>query len=376
MGPLAFVFSVARIVTAVLLVVLSPAVSVGEPVTGWLTYVVLGIQAAVILLFLFILLVKILELLGRIIGNVPFEESKRTSSTGLGGVIRKWDRNGQLRHGQRQRRSHSGMDTVASRHSLYSTGDSVHTQSHMLPSTDRPARHQRQYSSSTNADLYPQTPGDDMDDGYIMAAMSSGPWINQESGYVPPGSYAAPQSYNPHQMNYNQAYSEEVLHGDTQGNAPSQGFKVVRGGRATDASPYTIEGARGLQHAGRQQSYNTDDQSSIDHFQKDAAGYSRPDLLSNSTYGQHHTSQTEAPPKRGFFGLLRKGRGSGNDSSDDEDEDEEEPRRGRRWPFARRRRGDDDIEAESELDDQGDLGESAPAGPSSFQVIRKPRRPE
>lgn len=207
-----------------------------------------------------------------------------------------------------------------------------------------------------------------MDDGYIMAAMSSGPWINQETGYVPPGSYAAPQSYSSHQIPYNQSYSEEVLHDE----APSQGFKMVRGGRATDASPYTMtvpEGARGLQ--GRQQSYNTDDQSSIDLFQKDANSYNRPDLLSNSTYGQQSIAQTEAPQKRGLFGLLRKGRQSGNDSSDEEDEDEE-PRRGRRWPFARRRRGDHDVEGGSELEEE-DLGEPAPAGGSSFQVIRKPR---
>jgi Transient receptor potential (TRP) ion channel len=67
MGGVSFTLCVARIVTAVLLVILSPAVSVGAPAAGWIAYAVLFIQALVYLFFFLILVSKLIEAAVRVV---------------------------------------------------------------------------------------------------------------------------------------------------------------------------------------------------------------------------------------------------------------------------------------------------------------------
>ncbi|KAG9317716.1 hypothetical protein JVU11DRAFT_1930 [Chiua virens] len=69
MSLISFLFCVARIVIAVLLVVLTPTISIGSAASGWVAYGILIVLCLVYLAFSLILLVKITEALVRILGR-------------------------------------------------------------------------------------------------------------------------------------------------------------------------------------------------------------------------------------------------------------------------------------------------------------------
>ncbi|KZT60160.1 hypothetical protein CALCODRAFT_492730 [Calocera cornea HHB12733] len=87
MGILSFAFVVGRIATAVLLVILSPTVSVGTAAGGWIAVAILIIQGLIYVQFLVMLAMKILEGLVRLITGISFDKSSNDYDSGLAGAI-------------------------------------------------------------------------------------------------------------------------------------------------------------------------------------------------------------------------------------------------------------------------------------------------
>ncbi|KAI0375926.1 hypothetical protein BV20DRAFT_932337 [Pilatotrama ljubarskyi] len=87
MGLISFLFCVGRIVIAVLLVILTPVVSIGAGAAQWVAYAILFILGLIYLAFLLMLLVKILEAFLRIIGGIGFGRSKHVVDSGLLGTM-------------------------------------------------------------------------------------------------------------------------------------------------------------------------------------------------------------------------------------------------------------------------------------------------
>ncbi|KAH7105627.1 hypothetical protein BKA62DRAFT_826886 [Auriculariales sp. MPI-PUGE-AT-0066] len=75
MGVVSFLCCAARIISAVLLVILAPIVSVGSAAGGWVAYAILVIQLGVYTLFVLMLLFKLLEGIARMAYRVSFEAS-------------------------------------------------------------------------------------------------------------------------------------------------------------------------------------------------------------------------------------------------------------------------------------------------------------
>jgi len=87
MSLMSFLFCVARIVIAVLLVVLTPTISIGSAAGGWVAYGILIVLCLVYVAFFLILLVKFTEALVRIFGRVGFDRSRRPVDSGLIGAL-------------------------------------------------------------------------------------------------------------------------------------------------------------------------------------------------------------------------------------------------------------------------------------------------
>ncbi|KZT29427.1 hypothetical protein NEOLEDRAFT_1238857 [Neolentinus lepideus HHB14362 ss-1] len=86
MGLISFLFCVARIVIAVLLVILTSTVSIGEPAGAWVAYAILFILALVYLAFIMMLVVKLIEAAVRIFGGIGFDRSRHVVDSGLFGA--------------------------------------------------------------------------------------------------------------------------------------------------------------------------------------------------------------------------------------------------------------------------------------------------
>lgn len=78
-----FIFSVIRIVSVALLLILSPVIGVSTPAAAWIAYAILLLQALAFVCFLVMLLSKISEGLIRLFGNVKFHESTHPLDGGL-----------------------------------------------------------------------------------------------------------------------------------------------------------------------------------------------------------------------------------------------------------------------------------------------------
>ncbi|KAL4247126.1 Transient receptor potential channel Flc/Pkd2-like protein [Abortiporus biennis] len=87
MGLISFLFCVARIVISVLLVILTPIVSVGNGAAQWVAYAILFILGLVYFAFFMMLFVKLIEALVRIIGGVGFHRSRHVVDSGLLGAM-------------------------------------------------------------------------------------------------------------------------------------------------------------------------------------------------------------------------------------------------------------------------------------------------
>jgi hypothetical protein len=180
--------------------------------------------ALMVIMVLLILLAKIVELLFRLIAKVDFDESRSPRNTGLLGAMRKKELIGA---GRRRRRRKTGQNSRKSQSATPSLGPTMRAEalafSPSRASFGQHAGYETGYLTPSNRLARPSH-GRDADDENenIMSAFRSrpqstvyGPVNHFDTGYVQPGSYAAAAP-------------------------PSSGFRVVRGGRATDDSPYTM----------------------------------------------------------------------------------------------------------------------------------------
>ncbi|SNX83321.1 uncharacterized protein MEPE_02028 [Melanopsichium pennsylvanicum] len=262
MGPVSFVANVLRIITAVLLLLLSPLVDFGRQPNGWFTYVILLIQAILYVCAGLILVVKMIEGVVRLVWRASFDERASPRTSGLGGAIRKIKKRKEsklqlnkkgkrLSPSQKQLNRSTSTNTqtlmLASSGKEGSTGESTpavpsspRKLGASLPSTmsmNRMPMHSRQASYASYLDSQLQgrrspadmlvdgnSPystylrGDPHEEGFIMAALPS--TAGNGRPVSPP-----PQL---HQW------------GGRQSPPPPQqsGFVRMGGGRATDAAPF------------------------------------------------------------------------------------------------------------------------------------------
>ncbi|KIK53282.1 hypothetical protein GYMLUDRAFT_179150 [Collybiopsis luxurians FD-317 M1] len=223
MGLISFLFCVARIVIAVLLVILAPAISVGTGAEGWVAYGILIILALIYLAFALMLVVKIIEAVVRIVGGVSFDKSRHSVDSGLLGACgllgccggprkksrRSKNRKSAGRSGYQQADSElrSPLSELSYPPTIGGTGKggSIHS-SGPPPSVLKPEHAFRPYKEES-----------DDENGYIMGAWQ--PFQNRTSGYIPVSDSApttAPAA------------------------TKSSGFSRVGGGRAHIDTPYAI----------------------------------------------------------------------------------------------------------------------------------------
>ncbi|KAG8966023.1 hypothetical protein FRC03_012666 [Tulasnella sp. 419] len=222
MGAISFIFCVARIVTCVMLVILSPVVSVGEAAGGWIAYTIMLINGLIYLAFLLMLIVKIIEGIVRLVGGISFDRSKHSIDSGLVGVIGLLGCCG----GRRRRRSrHHRYRPHAQRESGTPTSTQIlnqlpnpmgsYGQSAPVPSYLRPEQALTPYKEDN----------DDAESGYILGAF--------HDDYVPPD--PAPPSPP----------------------ATNTGFTRVKGGRAHFETPFAMLSESTPQHHQQQTSYSS-----------------------------------------------------------------------------------------------------------------------
>ena len=248
MGLISFLFCVARIVIAVLMVILAPIVSlqsssdpdvISAPFLGshgpltliystgqvsigagpgqWVAYAILIILGLVYLAFVLMLIVKLIEASIRIFGGVGFHRTRHVVDSGLYGAwgMAGWfgsqPRRRTRRRGQ-HRRSRSGSNPPlrigSSQFSLAKPGP----QSLPTPSSSAPPSVLRPEHA-----LQPYREESDDEDGYIMGAWHS---------YTKPG--------------YSAAEDQQLLEPPPPPPKPS-GFMRVGGGRAHFDTPYAIQ---------------------------------------------------------------------------------------------------------------------------------------
>ncbi|BGP12904.1 hypothetical protein JCM10213_005144 [Rhodosporidiobolus nylandii] len=263
MGPLAFLLSLARIIIAVLLVVLSPTVNVSASAASWIAYIVFLVEGLVLLLLVWVVAFKLLELVVRLVGGVPFDESRSSRGGGLLGAFRKARGRGS---GKKRRGGNAGAAraNAAKRRAIeerrrrnlhrdrYGTGmsdrSSVAARTHMLPSAVRPAGHS---SLSLNGAGAPFPSSGLDEDGYIMSAMSSRGWdtaseaSSQRPGYVKPGAYASANAGGPILRSVQQHWG----HSEVSMTSPSPNSAIIVPAAAVPA-PSTVSGGSGFTRVG------------------------------------------------------------------------------------------------------------------------------
>ena len=260
-----------------LLVVLSPAVSVSTSAAAWLAYIILLIQGLVLLLLFLVLAFKIAELAIRLVGQVPFDESRSARSGGLKGALRKYNNapggggGHKARSGGAQRRrevEERRRRNLQRQGRMSPSEDTIGTHTRMLPG--RPTHHSQQSRASSSVSSYADysRPGPPMqqqpinfggeDDGFIMSAMSTNNW-GGSPGYVKPGAYSGLPAPQPHQqpiLRAGPAWGDQVtvVPAPTVAQQPamstyssppkaSSGFTRVGGGRASSSNPYQLANA-------------------------------------------------------------------------------------------------------------------------------------
>lgn len=374
MGPLAFLLSLARIIIAVLLIILSPAVSISTGAAEWLAYVIFLVQGLIGLALLFILLFKTIELGVRGFGGVPFDESRSPRVGGLFGALRRMDRSG-IKQGTSLGGRHSNTslsNAAAIRRRLSSSYpdartasfDTIGTTARMLP--PRSGHRSRESSTMSTASYdhrtQPSLQGSqrgrtEEDGGFIMSAMSSGSWSVGNTGYIPPAAYSTvPQPLSPR---FFTGYEAEA-------SGSQSGFARVGGGRASVEKPYQLSGqpeeyrpapststAGGLYGTSRGLSPTTSKNRQSQSAMIELAGGESPDhrpialpastsgLLSNSRRSSSGMLEEISPSATGLSGGSGKGKGKGflgfrrrkteDVSSDEDTEEEDDVPKQRRW---------------------------------------------
>ncbi|KAF8165713.1 hypothetical protein B0H34DRAFT_690241 [Crassisporium funariophilum] len=255
MGLISFLFCVARIVIAVLLVILTQTISIGAGPGGWVAYGILIILALVYLALFLMLLVKIVEGLIRFFGGIGFDRSRHVVDSGLLGACGFLGCCGSRKRRRSQKRSRNSKthevqpSMVATRDSDLSsymppTGgavphDGTATPPRFLNSDSRKGSNGSQPPSVLKPEQanrpYKEELLDNDDEGYIMGAWQPFP----RPGYTPvsdgvqtsaPGTFVLQP---PHKQNPSSSSSA--------GSTVTPGFSRVGGGRAHIDTPYAIK---------------------------------------------------------------------------------------------------------------------------------------
>ncbi|KAG9127610.1 hypothetical protein FRC07_011650 [Ceratobasidium sp. 392] len=391
MSAVSFIFCVLRIISSVLLVILSPAVSIGDSAGAWIAYAILIIICIIYVMFILLLACKILEGLVRLIWRVSFDRSHHSIDSGLVGALgqagfcgarkrRRRSRGHRYQLSGSQSGSANSKSGVNTRRTSSGLGMSVDYQVNGLdyqpnrmsyppgPSAVVPAP--QSYLRPEQA-WQPYQEADDDEGGYIMQSWHQQP-NQQQPGYPPTQPGPAYQSL-PTQV--------------PASTSTSSGFSRVKGGRAHYDSPFAIRAPA-----------RPSPLSSQVHL---PPGARPPDVVAGGTGVSRHArtrSQTAVvedatrpvplapsvlpPPmitvddddspassepvrKRFWFG---RGGGNGGDSQDDGSSGATGAGAGGKsslWPFGKRRRG-----SEADLD----MGGSAEGGGGGgFVVTRRGR---
>jgi hypothetical protein len=426
MGPLAFLLSLSRIIIAVLLVVLSPAVDVAPSASSWIAYIVFLVQGLVLLLLMLVLAFKIFEFIIRLVGDVPFDESRSPRAGGLSGALRKCDRGG--RGKSRRGRASGGkgggrggtagagrrrdLEDLRRTQRQVGSESTVGTHTRLLGAGHRGQQSQASslsYADTGGTSSYPRYQPNQGEDegGFIMSAMSSGPWTSSSPGYVKPGAYSTGGPV----LRSGPTWGDQV----TVVPAASTGFARVGGGRATYSNPYQLANspstayqsypspsanlygaatpssshATGSGNPRRLSQSAVIEMASADPLTNATRHATRPSLaqppsssalLSNTV--SHYSSPTISPAassskkaQTGFFGRFRKPKransdDASDDSDDDSDDDDERPAKGaKKWGLrfggGGGKRKSEEVKPEPEPDEGG--------GETGFVVTRKPR---
>ncbi|KAI0751064.1 hypothetical protein C8Q80DRAFT_1155260 [Daedaleopsis nitida] len=203
MGLISFLFCVGRIVIAVLLVILTPIVSIGAGAAQWVAYAILFILGMIYLAFLLMLVVKIIEAALRIVGGIGFNRSRHVVDSGLLGTMGLMGCCGP-RHPTRARGVYRSAERQPS--TLALSRPAPPYKNHTPPSSGPPSVLRPEHA------MQPYKEESDDETGFIMAAWQPFPG---------PGHNA-------------------VEEGTTTSEVPKSGFARVGGGRAHYDSPYAI----------------------------------------------------------------------------------------------------------------------------------------
>lgn len=420
-GPLSFLISVFRIITAVLLVLLTPLVGLGHEANSWISYVILLLAAIFFVAAALVLVAKVVEALIRVFWKVPFDE-RASRNAGIGGVIRRIRRRKYKTVQLSKSEKRAKAERLASTQGVLFQSSNIQASGATSPGNTLSnasgkggfvprGTHSRQnsYASYLEAQLYGQTPrtpmehhlsenspysaylrGDPNDEGIIMASlppMTPGTElpVNNRNGRISPGA----------------------------GNAldvtatPKSGFERLSGGKATDAEPYqSISSRNGMNGAigrhtassssGTDVSYFADPRSSFHALNGNSAFNATKskggpqDEFSSTALAQRSATingraDGETKAKRGGVGGFWRKRGAREEESSSEDEDEV-------WNGYPSERGHGPWQGIAKMggafagfknrlgvgkqtkDDDNEEGDSLPPNPSpGFQVVRQAR---
>ncbi|KAF7335259.1 Membrane protein [Mycena sanguinolenta] len=273
MGLISFLFCVARIVIAVLLVILSPAISIGDGSGAWVAYGILVILALVYLALVLMLVIKVIEAVVRIVGRVGFDRSNHSVDSGLLGACgllgccgsrkRRTSRHRSRARGYAQANAASRTSDLSSPYApppplggdnSSSRKGSLHSQ--QPPSVLRPEHALRPYREDS-----------DDESGYIMGAWQPFP----RPGYVP---------------------VKDTTTAPPAASAPASGFSRVGGGRAHIDTPYAAIAQGGSTPT-------------LEWPAMDAAHVDDDDAPPMSTVVRRQSPETVSPPSGSGAGLPR-----------------------------------------------------------------------
>ncbi|KAJ7633187.1 hypothetical protein FB45DRAFT_914564 [Roridomyces roridus] len=383
MGLISFLFCVARIVIAVLLVILTPAISIGDGSGSWVAYGVLVILALVYLALALMLIIKLIEAAVRIIGQVGFDRSHHSVDSGLLGAFGLLGCCGsRKRRSPRHRHRGRGGGYVSPNATHVSDGSSTFAPPPPLGSQDskKGSIHSQQPPSVLRPEhaLRPYREESDDESGYIMGAWQPFPrpgGYNQMSEPPSPVTRTAPP--------------------------PASGFSRVGGGRAHIDAPYAAiaqagESTRTLEWPAMDAARREDDAPSVSSVprrqspetvvQPEAQAPPRGALLPHMRT-KSQTAIIENAPILGSSRPPSRGNGKGRRQTEDDDDDDDAAsdntghRRKKPWYVLRRHRPHSDGTAAappssfptpSNAQAAAAATSDVPAG-RSFVVIRKPQ---
>ncbi|CAK5263174.1 unnamed protein product [Mycena citricolor] len=347
MGLISFLFCVARIVVAVLLVILTPAISIGDGAGAWVAYGILVILALVYLALSLMLLIKLIEGAVRIVGRVGFDRSNHAVDSGLLGACGLLGCCGARKrhHGKSRSSRPSRAETAHSEGStvllppapLESSNGKGSIHSQHVPSVLRPEHALRPYREES-----------DDESGYIMGAWQPFP----RPGY-------------------------QVVK-DT---APSSGFSRVGGGRAHIDTPYAIQSKTALASSSSTPTLEwptiDDDEappvSSVMRPQRSETNVPRGAMLPHMRTKSQTAIIEDATPLAAVATLHPVS--AADEDDDDDDHSDVTQRRKKPWYHIRRHRPHSDGAAPSSfpaaaVEQAAAATSDVPAG-RSFVVIRK-----